>query len=77
MCVSHAIHRPPSAQHTELLENWIFTQEKEREIPSTLTFVFIPEQDRKSLDIMFSSEMDSLEWIPSGNDKIICSAQIN
>lgn len=50
---------------------------EEREIPKTLTFVSVPKQDRKSLNIMFASGMDSLERILSGNDKVICSAQID
>lgn len=61
MCVSHAVHRHSSAQHAELLENWVFTQEKEGEMPNTPAFVFTTEKDRKSLDIMFPSGMDSLE----------------
>lgn len=43
----------------------------------SLTFGFTPKQDRKSLNIMFSSGMGSLERSQSGNDKITCSAQID
>ena len=69
-CGSHAAHRHSSAQYPQLLENYTFIQEKEAEIPNTLTFVFIPKQGRKSLS---STGMDSLERIQSGNDDLFCS----